>query len=123
MYTLKAVSKNLEVPYSTLWQWVDVGHIPHIKVDNRKFLDKAGVKVARQLAAAYQIKSKAKLGEEMNESEKCILCDRPIVGYGNNARPLADGDCCDECNHRVLAARMAAFLNQETRDVKKERVQ
>lgn len=29
---------------------------------------------------------------------KCVLCGKKIVGYGNNAEPLAHGRCCDECN-------------------------
>lgn len=38
--------------------------------------------------------------------EKCVLCDDPIDGYGNNAAPLKDGDCCDDCNQtKVLPAR------------------
>lgn len=29
---------------------------------------------------------------------KCILCEKEIVGYGNNAEPLKKGKCCNECN-------------------------
>lgn len=40
----------------------------------------------------------------MNE---CILCKKLFAGYGNNALPLADGRCCDDCNlNKVLPARL-----------------
>lgn len=29
---------------------------------------------------------------------KCCLCGKKIKGYGNNASPLNNGECCDECN-------------------------
>ena len=35
----------------------------------------------------------------------CVLCGVRIEGYGHNARPLADGVCCDTCNDDVVAAR------------------
>lgn len=35
---------------------------------------------------------------EIREVLYCCLCGRRIEGYGNNAAPLADGVCCDECN-------------------------
>ena len=44
---------------------------------------------------------------------KCVLCKQeirkdPLTQWdqGNNAEPLADGRCCDNCNHDVLAARI-----------------
>jgi len=32
----------------------------------------------------------------------CVLCDTAIIGFGNNARPLADGRCCDDCNSNLV---------------------
>ena len=29
---------------------------------------------------------------------KCVICHREIVGYGNNADPVAPGRCCNTCN-------------------------
>ena len=29
---------------------------------------------------------------------KCILCNKEYNGYGNNAEPLKEGLCCNECN-------------------------
>jgi len=37
----------------------------------------------------------------------CSLCHRPYEGYGNNAVPLNEGRCCDNCNSlRVIPARI-----------------
>lgn len=43
---------------------------------------------------------------------KCCFCGKDAGKYGNNARPLKDGFCCDHCNStKVIPARL--------RDVKK----
>lgn len=40
---------------------------------------------------------------------KCVLCDKEIKGMGHNPAPLRDkGRCCDECNGRVILARLSA---------------
>lgn len=45
----------------------------------------------------------------------CVLCDKtlkegarvPTWAYGNNAWPLSDGQCCDNCNDtKVIPARL-----------------
>ncbi len=28
----------------------------------------------------------------------CVICEELIEGYGHNARPYAEGRCCDVCN-------------------------
>ena len=33
-----------------------------------------------------------------NKMKKCILCGKDYEGYGNNAQPLKEGQCCDNCN-------------------------
>lgn len=33
---------------------------------------------------------------------RCVICDKAIVGYGNNAEPVAGGLCCDRCNTEVV---------------------
>lgn len=36
----------------------------------------------------------------------CVLCGKPINGYGNNPAPLSDtGLCCDSCNRKVVRER------------------
>ena len=45
---------------------------------------------------------------EGNDSNKCIICGEQIVGYGNNAEPVAEGRCCDDCNiSKVIPARIS----------------
>lgn len=50
---------------------------------------------------------------------KCCICDKKIVGYGNNPYPVVDDDnarCCDECNlYYVIPARLARLLESEKR--------
>jgi len=43
----------------------------------------------------------------------CVLCENEIIpdvvsgwDQGNNAQPLADGRCCDNCNMAVVSSRM-----------------
>ena len=49
----------------------------------------------------------------------CVICEEPIEGYGNNARPYAEGRCCDVCNvswvipHRIRLMRMGQQLIYE----------
>ena len=40
---------------------------------------------------------------------KCCLCDKEIIGYGNNPYPLDKREgarCCDKCNIEVLKKRI-----------------
>ena len=34
--------------------------------------------------------------------ETCSICGKKYKGYGNNARPVNDGRCCDDCNDNVV---------------------
>ena len=43
---------------------------------------------------------------EKKEIKKCCICGKEIKGYGNNASPLFDGVCCDECNKKVVLSRL-----------------
>ena len=33
---------------------------------------------------------------------KCVICGQKFSGYGNNAEPVARGECCDDCNLKVV---------------------
>lgn len=49
--------------------------------------------------------SKEKAKEEVMESvesKECVICGKKIEGYGNNASPVREGSCCDECNKSVV---------------------
>ena len=45
--------------------------------------------------------------------EECCLCGKYIEGYGNNAMPLVDGRCCDECNLLVIKERIKQMENKK----------
>ena len=32
----------------------------------------------------------------------CSICDDDCVGFGNNAQPVNEGQCCDKCNYRIV---------------------
>lgn len=34
--------------------------------------------------------------------QKCSICGKNYDGYGNNAQPVNNGRCCDECNFKVV---------------------
>lgn len=53
--------------------------------------------------------------EEMTaKNETCVLCGRPIMGWGNNPYPLAeDGECCDQCNALVIQARLIRTIRAQ----------
>ena len=47
----------------------------------------------------------------MEQCWECCLCySLGNIGYGHNARPLEDGRCCDDCNHKVIAYRILTGL-------------
>ena len=36
------------------------------------------------------------------EVKTCCICGKKFRGFGNNAQPVKDGRCCDECNSTVV---------------------
>ena len=41
---------------------------------------------------------------------KCCLCGKNAGKCGNNAMPLANGQCCNDCNNnKVIPARLAGY--------------
>tara|TARA_R100000278_G_scaffold57993_1_gene47640 strand:- start:246 stop:461 length:216 start_codon:yes stop_codon:yes gene_type:complete len=55
----------------------------------------------------------------MSEELKCCICDDtikadPITGWagGNNAEPVKDGRCCDDCNWSVVFPKRIIGLYQ-----------
>ena len=45
----------------------------------------------------------------------CCLCDDVLSGHGNNAQPLNDAKCCDECNAtKVIPARLGLTVQTES---------
>lgn len=37
---------------------------------------------------------------------KCSICGCEMIGYGNNAQPINDGRCCDDCDMFVTQKRI-----------------
>lgn len=60
------------------------------------------------------------------EKKKCVICGKEFEGYGNNAQPVKDGLCCDDCNQKVVIPERLkkAGLNEsaEKDDKKKEEI-
>ena len=41
------------------------------------------------------------------ETHVCAICGKTYTGFGNDAWPVKDGDCCDACNTEyVIPARL-----------------
>ena len=36
----------------------------------------------------------------------CSICKEDFEGYGNNAQPVNNGICCDDCNTLVITRRL-----------------
>lgn len=50
---------------------------------------------------------------------KCCICRKEAGKYGNNALPLIDGLCCDDCNIRkVVPARLELLRSQQNKGIK-----
>lgn len=43
----------------------------------------------------------------------CCICGKAFIGYGNNAKPITSGRCCDECNQLVIVARIREVIDRE----------
>jgi hypothetical protein len=45
-----------------------------------------------------------------DKTQTCSICGCSYRGFGNNAAPINDGRCCDDCNaSRVIPARIAGI--------------
>ena len=44
-----------------------------------------------------------------DETHICSVCGDKYTGFGNNAEPINDGRCCDNCNGIVIEHRMANY--------------
>ena len=58
--------------------------------------------------------------KEAYKKHKCVICGHDFEGFGNNAYPVADGVCCDECNNeKVIPARLKHIT--DTKDLKEDK--
>ena len=46
---------------------------------------------------------------------KCSICNEDFEGFGNNAQPINDGRCCDDCNTLVIIERIKEMSNDNAR--------
>ena len=50
--------------------------------------------------------------ENYKETGKCCICGKDYTHWGNNALPIKDGRCCDECNNTVVIEARIKNLQQ-----------
>lgn len=52
--------------------------------------------------------------EKKMSKQVCVICNKEFEGWGNNAEPVKEGVCCDECNNSVvISARIFGIYNNE----------
>ena len=57
------------------------------------------------------------------EIKKCCICGIYFIGYGNNPAPLKKyGRCCDDCNKKVIAARIREIQKRHNKPQNKPAV-
>ena len=54
----------------------------------------------------------------MKPVQACSICGGAIVGFGNDAQPINDGRCCDQCYTRHVVPERARRILE--RDAKRE---
>lgn len=50
--------------------------------------------------------------ENYNKTGKCCICNKNYSNWGNNALPIKDGRCCDECNNTIVIEARLKNLQQ-----------
>lgn len=55
-----------------------------------------------------------------DEKHICSICGKEYVGYGNNAQPVNDGRCCDECNLETVVPYRIYLIREEIREEKRK---
>jgi len=45
------------------------------------------------------------------KTQVCSICGKTFIGYGNNAQPVNNGRCCNDCNNeRVMPERIIRYF-------------
>lgn len=96
------------------------------KVDYKKLL-KEDIQKSSPESRKTMIETLNNLGIKLDEDELlkeenkkvCVICGKEYDGYGNNAQPVKDGNCCDKCNQEVvIPARIKKMgLKEEAEDL------
>lgn len=121
--TLKNIKENLDNPQDQ----VDFkkNHPDFSKNFNfnkyGKYFDKDG-KLVDEKGYFDAIKDLGDAGaaiKEAYEKHKCVICGKDFDGWGNNAWPVKDGICCDECNaEKVIPERLKQLNLKEDKEEK-----
>jgi len=84
---------------------------------------RTGDPTALVLAARYLLNVAARrgllqvAGKEEQAQAKCSVCGDEYRGYSNNAWPMNDGTCCDDCNEAaVIPARVRSIMEHARAD-------
>ena len=48
----------------------------------------------------------------------CSICKKEFKEHGNNAQPINDGVCCDDCNTLVIIERIKEMSNDNARSTR-----
>lgn len=92
------------------------------KVDYKKLL-KEDINNAKEEEKSVMEETLDHIGIKLDEDkeQECVICHKPFEGYGNNAEPVAEGRCCDECNAKVvIPARIEEMNKSKKLDEAKE---
>lgn len=93
------------------------------KVDYKKLL-KEDINNAKEEEKSVMEETLDHIGIKLDEDkeQECVICHKPFEGYGNNAEPVAEGRCCDECNAKVvIPARIEEMNKSKKLDEAKEK--
>lgn len=50
----------------------------------------------------------------MRKPKLCSICYREFTEYGNNAEPINDGRCCDDCDNQIVIPARIQLIRIET---------
>lgn len=83
------------------------------KVDYKKLL-KEDINNAKEEEKSVMEETLDHIGIKLDEDkeQECVICHKPFEGYGNNAEPVAEGRCCDECNAKVVIPARIEEMNK-----------
>lgn len=93
------------------------------KFDYKKLL-KEDINNAKEEEKSVMEETLDHIGIKLDEDkeQECVICHQPFEGYGNNAEPVAEGRCCDECNIKVvIPARIEEMNKSKKLDEAKEK--
>lgn len=120
--TLKNIKENLDNPQDQ--EDFKKNHPDFSKNFNfnkyGKYFDKDG-KLVDEKGYFDAIKNLGDAGaaiKEAYEHHKCVICGKDFDGWGNNAWPIKDGICCDECNaEKVIPERLKQLNLKEEKEI------